>query len=110
MNEIPPNRQRYEATWNQVLKLTPWTVLCGGIAWLNARHLNIHTLGEGIATGMGAAVQRQRLWLLLIAVGLAGSSVALVGAVGFIGLIGPHIAKRISRHDTIRGGLFVRIT
>lgn len=85
----------YGATWNQVLTLMPWTVLCGGIAWLNARHLNIHTLGEGIATGIGAAVQRQRLWLLLIAVGLAGSSVALVGAVGFIGLIGPHIARRM---------------
>ncbi|GAB6930859.1 iron ABC transporter permease [Paenibacillus sp. JCM 10914] len=85
----------YGATWEQVLTLLPWTVLCGGIAWTNARHLNVHGLGEQIATGIGAAVQRQRLWLLLISVGLAGSSVALVGAVGFIGLIGPHIARRL---------------
>ncbi|ANY71207.1 iron ABC transporter permease [Paenibacillus ihbetae] len=85
----------YGATWEQVLTLLPWTLLFGGIAWANARHLNVHGLGEQLATGIGAAVQRQRLWLLLVTVALAGSSVALVGAVGFIGLIGPHIARRL---------------
>ncbi|OZB95312.1 iron ABC transporter permease [Paenibacillus sp. XY044] len=85
----------YGATWEQVLTLLPWTLLFGSLAWANARHLNVHELGEHIATGVGASVQRQRLGLLFVTVALAGSSVALVGAVGFIGLIGPHLARRL---------------
>ncbi|MUG66919.1 MULTISPECIES: iron ABC transporter permease [Paenibacillus] len=85
----------YGASWEQVLTLLPWLLLFGTVAWANARKLNVHQLGDEAATGLGAAVQRQRLGLILVAVALAGSSVALVGAVGFIGLIGPHIARRL---------------
>ncbi|MFB5268238.1 FecCD family ABC transporter permease [Paenibacillus enshidis] len=85
----------YGASWEQVLTLLPWTLLFIPLAMTGARHLNVHELGEQVAAGVGAAVQRQRLGLLLITVALAGSAVALVGAVGFIGLLGPHIARRL---------------
>lgn len=85
----------YGASWEQVLTLLPWTLIFIPLAMINARHLNVHELGEQVAAGVGAAVQRQRLGLLLITVALAGSAVALVGAVGFIGLLGPHIARRL---------------
>lgn len=85
----------YGASWEQVLTLLPWTLIFIPLAMICARHLNVHELGEQVAAGVGAAVQRQRLGLLLITVALAGSAVALVGAVGFIGLLGPHIARRL---------------
>lgn len=85
----------YGASWQQVLTLLPWTLIFGAIAWANARNLNVHQLGEQVATGVGVALQRQRLGLMLVTVALAGSAVAVVGAVGFIGLIGPHIARRL---------------
>lgn len=85
----------YGASWEQVLTLLPWTLIFIPLAMISARHLNVHELGEQVAAGVGAAVQRQRLGLLLITVALAGSAVALVGAVGFIGLLGPHIARRL---------------
>lgn len=85
----------YGASWEQVLTLLPWTLIFIPLAMINVRHLNVHELGEQVAAGVGAAVQRQRLGLLLITVALAGSAVALVGAVGFIGLLGPHIARRL---------------
>jgi iron complex transport system permease protein len=85
----------YGASWEQVLTLLPWTLLFIPLAMAGARHLNVHELGEHVAAGVGAAVQRQRIGLLLITVALAGSAVALVGAVGFIGLLGPHIARRL---------------
>lgn len=85
----------YGASWEDVLMLLPWTLLCIPLALLGARHLNVHELGEHVAAGVGAHVQRQRLGLLLLTVVLAGTAVALVGAVGFIGLLGPHIARRL---------------
>lgn len=85
----------YGASWEQVLTLLPWTLIFGSLAWANARNLNVHQLGEQVATGVGVALQRQRLGLMFVTVALAGSAVALVGAVGFVGLIGPHIARRL---------------
>lgn len=41
------------------------------------------------------AVDRQRGLLLLIAVGLAAAAVATAGTIGFVGLIAPHIARRL---------------
>jgi iron complex transport system permease protein len=60
-------------------------------------------------------VERSRLTLLAAAVGLAGASVAVSGAIGFVGLIGPHLARRLvgPKHDMLLpasalvGGLLV---
>ncbi|MNJ40233.1 putative siderophore transport system permease protein YfhA [compost metagenome] len=57
--------------------------------------MNVLNLGENTATGLGAPVEKERLLLLAAAVGLAGSSVAVSGGIGFVGLIGPHLARRL---------------
>ncbi|EFM10289.1 transport system permease protein [Paenibacillus curdlanolyticus YK9] len=86
----------YGANWDNVRTLLPWMVPLLILAWLaGARALNIQQLGDDIAAGAGSAVQRQRLWLLLLAVGLAGSAVSMVGTIGFVGLIAPHMARRL---------------
>ncbi|MFN7249963.1 MAG: FecCD family ABC transporter permease, partial [Anaerobacillus sp.] len=60
-----------------------------------ARYLNVLNLGDNTATGLGAAVERERRKLLLLAVGLAGSCVAVGGGIAFVGLVAPHLARRV---------------
>ncbi len=60
-----------------------------------AKTLNVFTLGDDVASSLGTPVERDRRILLLLAVALAGASVAAGGAIAFIGLVVPHIARRI---------------
>jgi iron complex transport system permease protein len=65
------------------------------VAWLQFPKLNVFQLGDESGASLGLNLTRQRFWLLLLAVALAGISVSAVGAIGFIGLIAPHIARGI---------------
>src|SRR5699024_3680147 len=60
-----------------------------------ARTLNVFHLGDDVAAGLGTSVERERLVLLLLAVALAGAGVAAGGAIAFIGLVVPHIARKL---------------
>jgi iron complex transport system permease protein len=81
--------------WKFVLSLLPWLAVLLPYVFSKAKVLNVLNLGDQLATGLGAAVERERLWLLAAAVGLAGSCVAVGGGIGFVGLIGPHLARRL---------------
>tara|TARA_R110002124_G_scaffold36451_10_gene117401 strand:- start:8816 stop:9841 length:1026 start_codon:yes stop_codon:yes gene_type:complete len=74
-----------------------WIPLLGlsALALVLSYRLDLIALGEGTATGLGLNVPRQRLLLLLVATLLASVSVAVVGVMGFIGLMAPHIARRL---------------
>lgn len=86
----------YGTSWqNDVLPLLPWVLILFPVAMLYARHVNVQELGDDIAAGVGSPVQKHRLVLLLLAVGLAGAAVAIGGAIAFIGLMAPHIARRL---------------
>jgi len=83
------------STWKNVAVLGPWTILFLVIAFVYARNINIQELGDDVATGLGGSVQRQRFTLLMISTALIGSSVAFAGGIGFVGLMAPHIARRL---------------
>lgn len=84
----------YGATWDNVWTLLPFTLLFIPLAFIYARNVNVQQLSDEIATGVGSAVQRHRIILLLISVVLAGSAVAVAGGISFIGLIAPHITRK----------------
>jgi iron complex transport system permease protein len=83
------------ATWTHVQALYPWILILFPLVFYKAAELNILTLGDSIAIGLGAFLERERMILLLAGVGLAGASVAIVGGIGFVGLLAPHIARRL---------------
>lgn len=85
----------YATTWSQVYALLPWVIVFIPLALIFSRTANIQELGDDIAKGLGSPVQRHRFVLLLISVALAGSAVAIAGTIGFIGLIAPHIARKL---------------
>ena len=85
----------YGRSWSQVLALIPWIGIFGAIAFYLARELNTLNLGDEVARGLGSRVEWQRGLLLLTSVALAGSSVATAGAIGFVGLMAPHIGRQL---------------
>lgn len=107
----------YGADWGDVRALAPWLIVLLPLALFHARAIDLQEFGDHLATGLGLSVQRNRLLLLALSVALAGAAVAHAGAIGFVGLIAPHIARRLTdRHfaglapvAAIMGGLLVMI-
>ncbi|WP_028596442.1 FecCD family ABC transporter permease [Paenibacillus assamensis] len=85
----------YGSTWEDVYLILPVTAVVIPLVVILARNLNLQEFGDEVATGLGAAVQRQRLLLLALSVVLAGVAVSIGGAIGFVGLIAPHIARKL---------------
>lgn len=81
--------------WKYVWALLPWYIVLIPIALYKAKSLNVLTLGNSISTGLGIAVAREKLILLLLAVAFAGLGVSCGGGIAFLGLIAPHIARRL---------------
>lgn len=73
----------------------------GGLAILFAtrRGLSALTLGEEAASGLGLNLRRQRIAVVLGAGLATGASVALAGAIGFVGIVAPHIVRPFVDHD-----------
>ncbi|MEJ8543813.1 FecCD family ABC transporter permease [Brevibacillus borstelensis] len=83
------------SNWKFVLALLPWIVILLPFVYWKSKVMNILGMNEQIAGSLGVKIQRERLVLMAAAVGLAASSVAVGGGVGFVGLLGPHIARRL---------------
>ena len=85
----------YGRSWERVLTLLPWLAVFMPLALLRFRHLNALGLGDEMATGLGARVELERGLLVLASVALAASAVATAGTIGFVGLMAPHIARKL---------------
>lgn len=89
----------YGANWNDVFSMFLLIVFIFPATIIMSRKIDLQELGDDIATGLGARVQLDRLLLLTISVIAVGTSVAFVGGIGFIGLVAPHITKKIVGHS-----------
>ncbi|MFG1908589.1 FecCD family ABC transporter permease [Kribbella sp. NPDC048928] len=78
-----------------VLEILPWVLVLVPLIVVWARKLDVLGLGDDLAAGLGEPVERTRRLLLLFAVALAAAAVAVAGTIGFVGLIAPHMARRI---------------
>ncbi|WP_411816509.1 FecCD family ABC transporter permease [Hyphococcus sp. DH-69] len=64
--------------------------------------LSALTLGEETAASIGANLKRTRLFVIGGASALVGASVAIAGAIGFVGIVAPHIVRAFSGHNPAR--------
>ncbi len=85
----------YGSSLETVLTILPWTALLLPLASFMSRYVNVGQLGDEVASGVGSRVEMNRLIMLLISVGLAGSAIAVAGGIGFVGLIAPHMARKL---------------
>ena len=80
----------------------PFILAGSAILMMSRRGLSALTLGEEAASGVGLDLRRQRI-LTVLGAGLAtGGSVALGGAIGFVGIVAPHIIRPFVGHDPAR--------
>lgn len=86
-------------SWHQVNILFPYTIIGLIIALFCINTANLLQLGEETAKSLGVKVNLARLLLSMAAAFLAGISVSVVGLIGFIGLIVPHIARLLVGSD-----------
>ncbi|HBH7887598.1 TPA: iron chelate uptake ABC transporter family permease subunit [Vibrio parahaemolyticus] len=82
--------------WQQ---LWPFATLGLVLAMGLARNLNLLALGDEVAVGLGGNIRLTRLISGLAVVLLAGTSVAIAGPIGFVGLLVPHLARPIVGHN-----------
>ncbi|OYT92299.1 MAG: iron-siderophore ABC transporter permease [Burkholderiales bacterium PBB3] len=87
------------ADWPKVAGLTAVLLLCLPLALRDAWKLTALRLGEDRAASLGIDVQRLRRGSLFRVALLAGSAVSCVGTIGFIGLVAPHMARRLCGED-----------
>lgn len=81
--------------WKYIAVLAPWILLLFAYTFYKSHVLNTIHLGQETATGLGLAVKREFLGLSIAAVALSSGSVALGGNFFFVGMIAPHMARRL---------------
>jgi iron complex transport system permease protein len=85
------------ATWTDVHVLALWCLVLSPLMLMLSRVMSVMRMGEGTAIGLGAPVKWARYGLIAVGVGFAAAATAIVGPLGFVGLIAPHTARRIAR-------------
>lgn len=79
--------------WSGVQYAWPWVLLCLAAAFMMAPKLDVLDLGDDTARSLGQRVGGLRLAALASAVLLAAVTVSVVGPIGFVGLIAPHLVR-----------------
>jgi len=89
----------YTAGWREYHLILPYSIAGFILAMLLATRANILALGDEMAQGLGLHVEWTRFMMSAVAAILAGSSVAVAGLIGFVGLLVPNVARRLVGSD-----------
>ena len=81
------------ASWHSVLIVVPYVVVCSAVCVLAARALDVMSVGDDEARSLGLSVRSVRL--LVVGASSLGTAaiVSVVGLIGFVGIIVPHIVR-----------------
>ena len=91
-----------DKSWPQLWLLLPFVIVGGGLLLTTGRALDALSLGEAQAQSLGINLNRLRL-VIVMGVALAvGAATAVTGAIGFIGLVAPHLARPFVGHQPSR--------
>ena len=81
--------------WSYIHIILPFFIIGSIILLLNTRELNAMTFGEERAKHLGVNVEKRKLLILIAGSILTGAAVAVSGTIGFVGLVIPHLVRRI---------------
>ncbi len=88
------------ATWGTILIILPVVIICS--IYLEKLAIDINTLssGDDVASNLGVDVQKLRTRGLIISTLIASICIAFTGTIGFVGLMAPHICRKIIGNDS----------
>ncbi|MGX7420510.1 FecCD family ABC transporter permease [Carnobacterium gallinarum] len=87
------------ATWENLKIMTPWLIVAFIGAIFLAKSITLLNLGEEVAISLGQNVTLIRFLGMGIVLILAGASVSVVGPIGFVGLLIPHMTRSLVGND-----------
>ncbi len=107
----------WSITWRSVLSVLPLISLGLLVLWLMRWRLNLLALDDEVVFSLGVAAHRERLLALLMAVVITAASISISGLIGWVGLLMPQLARRLSGADSrdglpmafLLGGIFMMI-
>ncbi|MGX1309586.1 iron complex transport system permease protein [Amorphus suaedae] len=85
----------YHADWAGVGILALWLALPLALTVASVRQLDLVRLGDDAAHGLGQRVNLVRALMIVLCTLISGAAVAVAGLIGFVGLIAPHVARRL---------------
>ncbi|MDK2586971.1 iron ABC transporter permease [Romboutsia sedimentorum] len=83
------------SSWKYVIAVLPFILLFMILTIYKARYLDVLNLGDEISTGLGIKVEIERRKLIIYAVILSGVATSVAGSISFLGLVSPHIARKL---------------
>ena len=83
------------AGWSYAKVIIPIVTVVLAIVMLNHKKLDVLNLSDELSIALGLNIEKERKKFLSLAVILAGTATAFAGNIGFLGLIAPHIAKKL---------------
>ena len=90
-------------SWSYLNVVLPWLVVLLPLPFIFCRDLDTLGLGENKASTLGVTVNKVQIRVLVLAVALSTTAVAICGPIAFLGLVAPHLARRLvgGRHRTL---------
>ena len=90
-------------SWSYLNVVLPWLVVLLLLPFIFCRDLDTLGLGENKASTLGVTVNKVQISVLVLAVALSTTAVAICGPIAFLGLVAPHLARRLvgGRHRTL---------
>lgn len=76
-----------------------YTLVGCGVLWVDAARLNLLALGEEPAAHLGVDVARLERRVFFVSSLVVGAIVSVTGLIGFVGLVVPHLARKIAGPD-----------
>jgi iron complex transport system permease protein len=83
------------ATWQQVISILPYAAVAVAVVLLHGRHLDVLAVGDEEARTLGIRPGMVRGIVVAACTLAAASAVAVSGLIGFVGIIVPHVARRL---------------
>lgn len=87
------------ARWTSLPIATVVMVAGGMLLAMWSTKLNALVMGDDVASGLGLNAQRFRVYLFVVCAAMTGTLVAIVGAIGFVGLVVPHVTRMLVGAD-----------
>lgn len=85
----------WSANWKYVVSILPWLVVLIPVIYSRSYVLDLFQLHESSAKSLGVSTEREKSILLLSSIGIVSACVSVSGGIGFVGLLAPHIARRL---------------
>ncbi|MFC5531588.1 FecCD family ABC transporter permease [Cohnella yongneupensis] len=86
-------------SWPHFETLLPYAIVGGIASLLLIKQANLLVFGDDAAKLLGSRVEIGRLLIVAVSAFLAGAAISIVGMVGFVGLVMPHIIRMVSGSD-----------